>query len=396
MDSILEEENPYNGNAKVKDVFDESWLKFAVCSTGQVSYLPFDLVGVGFYYNKDVFSKLGLNTPSTYEELVAVCKKLKGNGYEAPIGATVFADFMMASLADWNLRQYTDKIISVSGDARYDEKTMIANTEMKYDANNPSFDSLVTEDPEKMLAFTKTFNRKSAVSQRIWETYKGVAQYFQKGFTASTDADVYSQFMAQKYPIYVMGSWQVGTILGDMKKLSDDKKFNWGTFKFPSLAEPGEDFQGQPRGILIPGHRIGLAQKDDPEQTNRAADFLKYMYSPEIASKIYDITIKNGEFVQGPPLVKGVTLSGEVASYLDGFNVEGNMRQDWMNVIGATSSYFLSNEQPLYNDAKQKYVEGKINWDGFSTRLDKLLQNKVADEVKKNNYDLDSKTNDKK
>ena len=43
--------------------------------------------GKAFFYNVDVFNELGIEIPTTLNELYAVCEKLKENGYDEPIPA---------------------------------------------------------------------------------------------------------------------------------------------------------------------------------------------------------------------------------------------------------------------------------------------------------------------
>ncbi len=391
MDELVDSPNPYNSNEKIRDTVDSEWWAFATCSEGKIAYLPFDLVGVGVFYNKGVFEKLGIEPPKTYDEYYALCDKIKQSGFDAPIAATGTADWMLIGLADWAYRKYLPEIVSAPGDARYDENTMKANTALEnFDPNDPTYGSNAIVDPEKYIKFVKSFNRKSEVSKRIWATYIKLTQYFQKGWPALNDDQAYAQFMAQKAPMYITGSWMVGKILGDMKKLSDDKKFSWGTFSFPGLTEPGEDFQGIQRGLLVPGHRLGIANKGDDDLYYRSADFLQYMYSPEIAAQIYDTTVKAGEYIQGPSLIKGVELSNEVISYLEGFKVAGNMRFDFFNF----EFDHLANDGATMNDAKAKFSQGKITWEEFSDIKEKVMQKKFADTIKQNNYDLDPKTKD--
>lgn len=392
LDPLLDESNPYNNGQKVRDAIDSTYLSQAVCSTGETSYLPFDLVGVGFYYNKDIFAKLGIQIPKTYDELFSAMDKLKAGGYSNPIGATIFSDWVTHTLADWALRQYTDKVISLPGDGRYDEKTMQVNAESKFDANNSTFDEGVILDPEKFAAFNKSFDRKSSSAVKaIWNTYKNFAEYFQPGWGNPDGEQIYAQFVAQKYPIYISGSWEVGRLISDIKKLPSDKQFQWGTFSYPSISNPGADFPGSIRGLKVAGHLIGLTNKDDEDLTNRAKDFLKYMYSPNAASQIYADTLAAGEKVQGPSLIKGVQMSDEVNSYLDGFNASGSMRMDWVFLIGEQNS-MLPTDKPLFLDARYKFVEGKLTIDQFLDTVDKLIQNKIADDAKNNKWDLDPKT----
>lgn len=392
LDDLLNEPNPYNGNKKVRDAIDSKYLALAIGSAGKTPYLPFDLVGVGVYYNKTIFDKVGIKPPATMEEFVDISNKLKAAGYNAPIGASSFNGWLVLSLADWAYRKDAEKLLTLPGDGRYDEQTMAKNKDVKYAADNAMFDEGAIFDPEKIINAQKTIPMNSAVNEKIWSTYKSLAQFFPKGWSTPDDGQTYSQFMAQTTPMFIFGSWQVGTILGDMQKLSKDKTFAWGTFKFPKFAKEDPNFKGEPRSLLVAGHKLGLSQKDDPEQTKRAADFLKYVYSPEIAAKIYDITIKSGEYVQGPSLITGVKLSDEINSYLDGFKNKGNMRTEYSDFAGAAK---LEADKPLASDAEVKFVDGKMDWNEFAKGLDKFTANVMNDRVKKFGYDLNPKTAEK-
>ncbi|WP_409345570.1 ABC transporter substrate-binding protein [Paenibacillus sp. MBLB4367] len=392
LDDLLNESNPYNGGKKVRDAIDSKYLALAVGSSGKTPYLPFDLVGLGVYYNKTIFNKVGVKPPATIEEFVEVSGKLKAAGYNAPIGASSFNGWLVLSLADWAYRKDADKMLTLPGDGRFDEQTMAKNKDVKYSADNAMFDETAIFDPEKIIALSKTVPMNSPVNEKIWSTYKSLAQFFPKGWSTPDDGQTYSQFMAQNVPMFIFGSWQVGTILGDMQKLAKDKTFEWGTFKFPKFAKEDPNFPGEPRSLLVAGHKLGLSQKDDPEQYKRASDFLKYVYSPEIAAKIYDITIKSGEYVQGPSLITGVKLSDEINSYLDGFKAKGNMRTEYSDLAGAAK---LEADKPLASDQEVKYVEGKLDWSEFAKGLEKFTGNVMNDRVKKFGYDLNPKTAEK-
>ncbi len=392
LSDLLDEPNPYNAGLSVKDAFeDQTQLKKAIYSTGKVAFLPFDLVGVGFFYNKDAFEKAGAKEPATYEDLIEACTKLQTAGYKNPLGASAFADWIRQDLYDWAFKKYVPEIISLPGDARYDEKTMSANVSLKYDPNDPNFDAFAVTDDEKLTLFKKNFNRNNDAAKKIWSTFNSVAQFFQTGWSDSDENQTYTDFVGGKVPIFLSGSWNVGKILGDMKKLPDDKKFKWGTFKFPKFAQADPNFEGDPRGLLVAGHRLGLTQKDDKDLMMRSADFLKYLYSPSIAAKVYDVTVQNGELVQGPSLIKGVQLSDEVNSYLDGFKVAGSMNFALVNM----EEQQLPADQAVFKDLKVKFSLGRVTWDQFYTENEKIIMKFIDDTIKTNKYDLDPKTLDK-
>lgn len=60
--------------SKLVDVNRSTYEKDEVC----YGYAPTTWVG-GYFYNKDIFNKLGLEAPSTWEEFLAVCQTLQEN-----------------------------------------------------------------------------------------------------------------------------------------------------------------------------------------------------------------------------------------------------------------------------------------------------------------------------
>lgn len=50
-------------------------------SSGKYVFLPVSYYWWAVYYRKDIFAKLGLKEPKTWDEFLAVCKKLKDAGY---------------------------------------------------------------------------------------------------------------------------------------------------------------------------------------------------------------------------------------------------------------------------------------------------------------------------
>lgn len=395
LDELLAETNAYNGGILVKEGFnDPTYLTLAVSSNGETSHLPFDIVGVGIFYNKTIFDEVGVTAPNTYEEWSEACEKLKDAGYDYPIGATVFNNWVMTSLSDWAYRGVMEEIVSVPGDARYNEETMSGNIGFTYKPEDPAFDLKAIIDPEKKIAYLKGNDMSNDKNKTIWEAYKGIAKYFPENFTTPDDGQAYNEFMAQKTPMLITGSWVVGQTLGEMAKLDDSQKFEWGTFLFPGFSSSPDGFEGAPRGLKVAGHKMGIANKDDEDLYYRAADFLKYMYSQETAAKIYDITFANNEYVQGPSLLKGVELSPEVTGFIGGFDVEGNMRMDLQDFAGNYFAASNSDYHPIFMLNAIDYINGVISWDEFSAVLGEFRDTIVADNVEQFDYDFDPSTNE--
>jgi len=392
LNDFVNEPNPYNGNLKVKEGVDSSYDQYTYTLNGDIANLNFDLVGTGFYYNQEIFEKLGLSVPTTWEDLLSVSQKLKDNGYIPLAMPFQFEGLLRSAFADWNAHLLYPKLLILPGDARYDEVRNKRNTEIvNADPHDPNFDIGAAFDPEKTILAWKNneYDNQGPGEQKWWGILKDLSKYYEPGYSTLDDQSVYQLFLTQKAAMYWNGSWQVGTLLSDMKKLGE-KAFNWGTFKFPGFATPDPNFPDQPRGILAPGHMLGLSAKKDQEQMSRAEDFLKYLFSKDVAQQIYERTLQVGEFVQGPSLVKEVKLNDDVNAYLAGFKVAGNMQHafDNFSVEGIAPEYALERNKYIldfYND--------KIDVKTFLAKKAELVKKSVDEMIRKNNYDLDPKTN---
>ncbi|MFC5406252.1 ABC transporter substrate-binding protein [Cohnella soli] len=390
LNDFVTEPNPYNGGVTVFDGIDENYHQYSYDREGNVGNIPFDLVGTGFFYNKDIFAKLGLSEPTTWEALFETSKKLKEAGYIPIATPFLFEGWMHSAFVDWAGRSLYKDLLILPGDARYDEKIHKRNTEIGSPDSSPDFDFGAVIDPEKqILAWkNKLYDNQGAAEKKYWSVLKELSQYYEPGYATMDDKSVYGLFISQKAAIFWNGSWQVGSILADMKKLGD-KGFKWGTFVFPEFATPDPLFPGKPRGILTPGHVIGLTQKKDAEKMERAKDFLKYIYSKGVAQKIFERTLDLGEFVQGPSLIKGVQLPDEVNAYLKGFKIQGNMSYHLQPVADGV----LPGQMTAWNSNLLKYFENKIPLEQFLKNKADFVDKYMQDLIKKNNYDLDPKTN---
>lgn len=395
LDDLLMETNEYNHGMLVKDAFrDPTYLTLAVSSAGKTSHLPFDLVGVGIFYNKTIFDKLGLKAPTTYEEWEAVCEELVQAGYDNPIGAGVFNNWVMNSLIDWAYRSDIPQFVSLPGDGRFNGDTMAANVDVEYDPFDPAFDIQAIFDAEKQTIFMNKLDMSNSRNRTVWETYKSIAKYFPENFENPDDGQTYIQFMGQEVPMYITGSWVVGQTLGEMAKLPEDKRFEWGTFQFPGFSDSRDGFEGSPRGLKVAGHKMGIADKGDEDLYERAADFLKYMYSSDVAAKIYDITFANNEYVQGPSLINGVNLSQEVENMLSGFDVVGNMRAELHGLGGNYFSATWFDSHPEFVRDAVDYIKGNTSWTEFAVKLNSYKDQMVQQSIEQQGYDMDPATVD--
>ncbi|RKP52889.1 extracellular solute-binding protein [Cohnella endophytica] len=390
LNDFVNEPNPYNDGKTVFEGIDPAYHQNSYDNNGNVANVPFDLVGTGFYYNKDIFDKLGLEAPQTWEDLLADSQKLKDAGY-IPLAMPYQSSesWMHTAFIDWSAQSVYPELLILPGDARYDEKVDSKNTSIKYSADNPMFDFGAVYDPEKVLNVIKDkkYDNQGPAEKKWWTTLKDLSQFYEPGYATMDDNSVYSLFISQKAAMFWSGSWQVGTLLVDQQKLKD-KSFKWGTFKFPKFAAEDPLFPGSPRGILVPGHTLGITAKKDQEQVERTKDFMKYLYSKDVAQKIFERTLEVGEFVQGPSLVLGVELPAAVNDYLTGFKVAGNMSYALTNI-----SEGVSDDKPASDANRLDFYQGKLTVEKFLENKAKFAQKLADKQIAENKYDLDPKTN---
>lgn len=69
-----------------RDVFTPGVLELFAAQDGTIYQIPYVYNTVQFWYNKDMFTEVGVTPPATWDEFLTVCKTVKDAGY-APIAA---------------------------------------------------------------------------------------------------------------------------------------------------------------------------------------------------------------------------------------------------------------------------------------------------------------------
>lgn len=391
MTPLLDQTNPYNDNKKVRDVFDASEITRTVSSAeGKVGFLPFDYCGIGFFYNKTVFDKYGLKTPTSFEDLVKSLATLKSKGFANPVVATPEAEWLEVMIADVVYRDQIMNFLTLPGDAAYDATTMENNTKVKYSATDPTFDLNTVLNDEKIKAFEKKNNVVNDKNIFVWTKFAELAKYFQPNFAASAATDDLTQFEAQKSAVMATGSWECGSLVKDLGELSSDKRFQWGSFTLPNITD-NNGYTAKMRSLYVFGNCMGIIPKNNPDHEARVEDIMKYWYSPKVAQMMYDVTLSSGNLVQGPPAIKGVKLSAENAQRLNGFVSEGTICGSLGSVIGAS---YLDDDKPAYQADLNDLCNGTLTPTAFMNKLSPLFNKKLDSDITKAGYDLNPATKD--
>ena len=96
VNEYLERPNPYAGNVVWRDLFDPALLASLAVDGIHDCVLPLDFCDLGVFYNQDIFDRLGLAPPETWDEWIALCQTIEDQGYiPIAIPATVQDDFTL-------------------------------------------------------------------------------------------------------------------------------------------------------------------------------------------------------------------------------------------------------------------------------------------------------------
>ena len=392
MTSMLDEENPYN-HGKVRDAFDEQDIALALSEGGgkYITWLPFDKIGFALIYNKDIFEKEGVKVPDSYETLVEACKEFKEKGYDEPI-ATGMESFRLAvSIADAYYRQQEEDFLIQPGDALWDESTMEANKDFKWDESNPACDQFTVTSGERIAKFAKDNGVNTDANKQIFDEFYKVAQYFPQNWYGADSTQAIKDFETQQAPMLYQASFNAGLILSDINELPDDQRFNWATSQISRFDNAPEGFGTTLRGYWDFGNIMSIIQKDSDDHMARVKDFYKYWYSADGAKACYEETLNNGNFVQGPCIIKGVTLDKELSDILDGF--ESYPSKEFAFTIGV-GNWNTTADAPVLKDLIDRFSTGQLDTEEFLAQLSAIYDNYTNEVIKKNGYDLDPATGD--
>jgi multiple sugar transport system substrate-binding protein len=121
LDEHLKKPNPFitegPGSERWIDVFHERYFGFgnpaSMNAEGKIEFVPFNLVGIGLFYNKDAFSEAGVTAPfETFEDLIDGCAKLSAAGY-TPLAmdrSDLGPGWTMATIAGMLLDKHVDRL----------------------------------------------------------------------------------------------------------------------------------------------------------------------------------------------------------------------------------------------------------------------------------------------
>ncbi len=355
------QKNPYiSGNTAWQNAMNATVVNETQAPNGAHYNINGDFVGTAFFYNRDLFKKAGISgTPSTFQQLLDDCAKLKKAGIQPVTGVPLHGWFVRHWLSDFYAKDYStlaDYDKQPGGMSALDEAVAIKKG------------LLSTKDP-RFLAW--------------WPKFKELAGYWDKQYltqdTGTSDEPTRQEFISGGAAIYYSGSW-IPNYLKNAKVT-----FNWGAFPWPTLNKevssyangvntagfvggPNADFQ---YAISTPKADKSMATSG---KTDAVLDWLRYIGTPSVIEKVVN---EKGTYV---PTWPGTKPKGGGNST---FAAEANQTLHVVSVGNASAQ-----EDPAIQKAFSLYLGGDLSVQQAKTQVQSALDAAAADFAKTNGINL--------
>jgi ABC-type glycerol-3-phosphate transport system substrate-binding protein len=210
-------------------------LKEFTISSGLVFGFPQGSSTAFIYYNKELFNELGLEAPTDFDELIAVCEKIKAKGI-TPIGLAGQDPWNTEFPFDWI---FANQVAVTLGPGEYQKKLQDG--------------SFSLDNPESIEVFRKI---------------KKLSSFFQKGVTNDSETSTQDLFAKKKVAMTLAGSWNAALA----------ERAGFAGAIFPPFGKKG----AEQWVVNSPESAIGASNTHTaPEYVDAKTKFLDFWFSPE-------------------------------------------------------------------------------------------------------------------
>lgn len=326
LDPFLAQPNPYvEGNKRWLDLFLEGPTQAKISPDGHLYVIPIDLVSTLFFYNKDIFDKLGITSPKTFAQFLDIQAKILNAGYVP-----------LASTSGWSWQQLGDMVM------------WKMEEDIRKLSNLPPTGRIPQEAIAKAVV-KGVYNCYDEQYKEWMRLLKDWSKYWTKDWAAS-GVDFSMKFRRGEVAIFEDGTWRWG-----MLKKDPLVKFKWAAFFMPTLTKDTSKFAATPPR---PAKAIGGATAAQWGVTymaekrgvlNEAVDFIRYVTTPKNTSFLVN---EVGFFI---PNIKGAQMNPDIRPI---FNQLKNGGEETIFTYGDKLTEEYGQER---NRIFQKYILGQID-----------------------------------
>lgn len=255
--------NPYADNQIWRDLFLDGKLEAATNYKAEPTFvIPLSGLGLAYFYNTEIYEKLGLKIPKTWDEFMKNCEVIKQDGIN-PIAFMAQKKDSVQWLS-WYITTgmfgdefLADNNINVNGDNNIDAR------EAARAVNSGHFNIV-----------------KNSKFKGMYETYlEMVEQYaeYAQNSTGLDEAGAKAQFLSGKAAHIMSGSWDIQSFIA-----SENKQFKISAFAFPKFTKENSPYAGE--NMIITGVQpLAITKSAEQSEEVKAAsiDFLQFITAPE-------------------------------------------------------------------------------------------------------------------
>lgn len=386
----LESPSPYTGK-RWRDSFHPEYLEMLQLGN-DMPQVPLNYIEIGIFYNKAIFERVGIVPPTTWEQLMEACERIRAAGY-IPVSMPAEKDDYWGGVVGWVVRLFTDAwyydkvpvVMARPGDFLFRPE---ANTNFVVNYDDPFADLLVVLSSERRLQaiLDGDLDFDGPRMRELYIYLKDFSRHWQYGFHGTNSMAAYNLFLNQRAAMMFNASPAVLLIDRDMGRLPADSRFEWGAFHPPRVTS--SEFVRTPfRGVGAPLPVYGILKKDQ-RQVDAAADFLMFLTSPPIARLILEETIKAEEAIVGPFSIKDVPLDPEMDARFRPFLGHGREKLESRGLEDEQESVWR------WSTLAQDYIADRITIDEFLERYQRLIVQTIPRLIRRYELDMDPRTRD--
>ncbi|WP_345801396.1 extracellular solute-binding protein [Microbacterium sp. AZCO] len=248
---------------------------------GEVNGLGYVNNANGVIYNQDIFDKLGLQVPTTWDEFIAVCDKLEAAGITPFYG----------TLADsWTGLPSFNALGAYPSQGDFWDK-------MRAEGENVG--------PDSEVSFQKDF------PEALDQQYELYSKYMQDGYRGKTYDDGNAAFAKGEVAMLLQGIWATNPI----KQVNPEIRA--GIFPYPATENPDDR-------LLVSGVDVVVTMGKNPPHKKEAMRFIDYMFQKGVieefaASQNMVPSVKGAKLGDDPALqsVKPYFDEGRITGFID-------------------------------------------------------------------------------
>lgn len=290
------------GSVRWSDIFKYPAISESVVAPdGRTYCIVYDMVETGMFYNKEIFSKVGVSPPQDWQEYHQMQRKLREAGYIPTLA-------LITDLADWA----TDLLF----DQLYQPILPVLDLRPEHPDLKEFRDGYLDWDEIAFLYSKGFFSKSDPRFVELWRLMKEWRGHMGGSLSA---ADNPRLFLIEKGATLWSGSWQVHQFTND-----PTMDFDWDVFYLPPVTEKTSRFaNGHPQVVIGgPGTQFVVTSSAiadtgssaTSERLKRCIDFLQFLTTPE---SVRDVVKEVAVFLPNHKLVEARPEHAQFSKFLE-------------------------------------------------------------------------------